>query len=237
MIYRDSYYYLPMSVDDCMDSCVRQSIIIMASPCDPLEKIRIRRYEKDGYGYRHPELPHANNKWNFTSDQLAMLIAGLHAIGDVKAIRRLFWKHFFRLGFCQNFQRDVKGTYKFPWPHKMKGGDPKDNGKWRMFDFADLLSPSRWGMMVIGGELKWLYWTLPLCLWVHYKNINFTARSTHDEMNQLIAECSLYNSFDEFIERVTDWKSRSKHYWSVRGEAEYHYMIEKYVAEYLRVWG
>jgi hypothetical protein len=243
MIHLDEHD-LPTSIDDGMDSCVRQAIITM---CNSHFKnwALMCEYERNGYGVRHPHESPANNRWNFTGDQLAMLIAGLHAAGDVKAIRRLFWRHVKRLGFCQNFERDVTGSTKYLWPHTFYK-DSKPNPTtvlWpaklqplpgvviesKKLDFADLCSPSRFGMMIVGGRIWWLYWALPLCRGVNRLNICATARSTHDEMNQLIAECSVLGTIETFKRIIPAWHKRSEHYWSVRNEIEYHDMLVQWM--------
>ena len=86
MIHLDEHD-LPVSRDDAMDSCVRESIMTLAG----VVSFKIRLYEKDGLGVRHPYEVPANNPLNFTNDQSIMLVAALHAAGNVAAIRRMFW--------------------------------------------------------------------------------------------------------------------------------------------------
>lgn len=213
-------YQLPASRDDVMDSCVRISIISLQGGHDE----QVNLYEKDGYVYRHPYTAHANNKWNCTPDQIKMW---LMATKDVKAVRRVFWRHVQRLGFSQDFQRDAVGTWKYPWPHKMTGGDPVDEGKWRMFDFATPTLPAQWGMMIIKGRFILLYPLLIFCILFHFFGLLLTNITKPFEVNQLFAESVVYKTIWFF--NHLKWVPISYEYWGVRDEPEYHTIILKTV--------
>lgn len=239
MIYKDSKGYPVSRTDESLgcvgdggDSCVRASLIKITSPTDG--HFSMAEYVKGGLGVRHPDETPWNNPWNFTKDQLLCLIAALYKIGRHDLIRKIFYAHFIRLFFCQNFQRDAKGTWKYPWPHKMQGGDPKDNGKWRIFDFADpIWAPDHLWHMIKGGRIYPLYFVallgIPL-LWFRLY-LNTVMSQKKNELNQIFCQSVVAGEWAEkLFLKTKDLIPSLIRYWDVdRGEGEYVKMITNYL--------
>lgn len=177
---------------DGMDSANRagvSGVFNVRRKREPLEA-----YEKDGLCVRHPEseVLGANNPWNFTRDQLSTYVAGLWKQGQYKTVRRIFWAHFKRGFFCQNFERDKPGSKKYLWPHVFfKDSNPDATTVLKKFnirswsfswhipipdmpendpliieqrnlDFADPLMPNDIWHLVLCGRMWYFYPLAPL---------------------------------------------------------------------------
>ena len=240
MIYWDDHQ-CPVTRDgDGMDSAVRIGLLGVTANLAP--EAGITRYvDSWGLCVRHPYQYPATNKWNFTKDQLKPLVAGLSAMGHYKEVRKIFWAHVFRFGYWQNNQRDIRGTWKFPWPHSAQDltrdtpndsrfyikGDPE----LRLFDFADPVLLNDWWFLIRGGRMWWFYWLaiggIPFyifTLWIH-------GKSTHNEENQAFSEaCVLGDWALKLYKKLNPrWRNRSQLYWLTRGELEYHKLIEAHM--------
>lgn len=218
MIFFDSHGYPCDQTGDGGDSAVRASILKM---CKSNFDFKLSEYEiKPGYFVRHPLAVPWNNFRNLTRDQLMMLIAGLYAEKNYSAIKRIFYARMRGFFFSQSWQRDYVGTWKKPWPHIMRGGDPKDEGKICWFNFADPLFFNHIGALILGGKVYWAYPFLliayPTHLFFLFLNIFFGY-----EQNQMLAECYIYKT------RPLNWVKRSAKYWHSKNELEYHEMLRR----------
>lgn len=225
MVFTDADGFPINSTKDGMDSSMRMGIMILTGmnyACVP------RAYEiSPGLLTRHPKHFPSNNPYNFTRDQLLPLIAGFNYLGNNRIIGRVLFKTLKRGCFAQNFERDIPGTRKYPWPHYFTNDRGVQEFSWG--DFADPIFPSAIGAMILGSKAWSFYWMLPVCYLFHILSI--LGSISHGEVNQIISECSFYGkwSFKLFAKVNPDWKKRNHEYWYNRNEGEYADSIEKYV--------
>ena len=218
MLYRNRGY-LSDSTLDLMDSSMRAGIKTVFSN----EPEFVDNYETNGILRRGPNQYPASNPLNFTRDQLVPLIAAYHKVGNYMAARRVFYSHARRLFFCQNFERDIEGSTKYPWPHKIKVGDPKDIGTWRAFDFADPLLPHHILMLAIAGRVYWAYAVAPIAFVFLLLSILFGRHDIEDEQNQMQCMLKVYGDFWINLYKFfnPNWVRQTEQYWYRRGEFEY----------------
>lgn len=171
-----------------------------------------------GWATRHPTQEPWNNPLNFTRDQLIPLVAGLNSIGRHDLIRKLALWHILRLGFCQDFQSNAPGTWKYPWP---TAAGPAN--------FADPTLPNDWWTMIKGGKLYPLYILFPICLM--FALLATYLASEHQEQNQMIAELSFYPKWltKLYVKWNPEWDTNNFAYWQSRNEGEYSTAIETFV--------
>lgn len=218
MIYRHRGY-LSDSTYDLMDSAMRAGIKTVFSN----EPEYVENYEDNGILVRGPNQYPASNSRNFTRDQLIPLVAAFHFTGNHAIARRVFYSHMRRAFFCQNFERDIEGSTKYPWPHKITVGDPKDVGTWRAFDFADPLMPHHIFMLAIAGRVYWAYAIMPIAFIFLALSILFVSRDIDEEQNQMLCLLKVYGepwiSFYKIMNPT--WAEQTDRYWYKRGEFEY----------------
>jgi len=224
MIYFDDYGYPVDQTGDGGDSAVRASILVL---CKAKYDVKILNYNQAAFGMpghfvRHPMQIPWNNPRNFSRDQTMMIIAAFHSLGQYEALRHFFRESWKRLFFCQNFDRDHVGTNKYPFPHVV-------DGKWRLFDFADIMLPNHIGSVILAGKIKSAYWFLPVSYLFHLLFLILHALGNHHEENQAIAECYLHNTLWLYKKIKPSWKETSVAYWGKRKELEYHIMLEEFV--------
>lgn len=235
MIYKDISNYPLSNTIDGGDSCVRASLIKICKHKER-ENFVLKDYLKNGLGVRHPSDTPWDNPLNFTRDQLLPLVAALYGLGYYKEVRSLFWSHMRRCFFGQNFQRDFKGTWKFPWPHKVrdfqKTGSVVTFGKssWRMFDFADpIWWPDHLWHMIKGGRMYPLYFVgiigIPL-LWTKLY-LNTLMSQKNNELNQIFSQAVVAGEWAKNLFKETrDLEISLYRYWGTdRNEIEYAEMI------------
>ena len=254
MIYIDKLSYPVEQGGDGGDSSMRLGMLLL---CKYPVMCNVNNYEiEPGYLRRYPyagqacELPGLgkvqvtdqdrwNNKWNFSRDQLIALIAGLNSIGRHDIIRRVFYKHMFRLFLCQNFQHARVGTWKYPWPHKTgwlhkdpMTGEAKEEIV--AFSMADILLPQQIWCLIKGAKFYPLYpfYFIALPFYVLDLLIH-TYVTKHYEENQFIAQSSFYGKWALRLYRKLkkNWHIVNRQYWFSRNEVEYADMLEKYVRE------
>lgn len=123
--YYDDLGLIVTADGDGGDSAHLVALDIQATSLNPA---RAKLFLIDGKVVRHPrpaipngwgitKVPPWDNPSNGTRDQMSGIVGCLAAHGYKKECRKLFWDTLLRLGFAQNFERDAKGTTKFPWPH------------------------------------------------------------------------------------------------------------------------
>jgi hypothetical protein len=178
----------------------------------------------NGICVRHPIQSPWNNPKNFSRDQLIPLIYGLSKDKSKrKIIKSILWATAKRLFFCQNTERDYPGTIKYPWPHKMAGGDVKDNGKWRMFDFADPIAPDTILHMIICGRIYWLYPFYLIGLpWFILTLVAHCKLYGGDDEGQMISLCAAHGKWALRLYRKwrIDYRDRLWQYWTVRRDQQ-----------------
>lgn len=149
MIYRDNLGLVVDSTGDGGDSCNFTSGYKLISGEPALLSIAL--LWNDGNPVRHPTQVPWNNPKNFTRDQATPLFS----IANPRVTRTFFWKTIARFGFLPNSERDVVGSTKYPWPHRIR-----DYGTgtmmWRMFDFADFGGPAFLGFLAIQGSVRFM---------------------------------------------------------------------------------
>ena len=200
------------------DSAVRSGLL------ETFSKARFPEYtDLSGLLVRHPKQTPWNNSRNFSRDQLIVKMSGLWASGSRSLARRIFWSHLRRLFLCQNIERDHPGSRKFPWPHQIRIGDAKDVGRWRLFDYRDVLMPDQVWHLMRCARLRWGNGFAVLGIPVLFLSILIHSRSGHKEHNQLICQCYVAGPWALKIFRnlVPKWKDDLRSYWGARDEIEY----------------
>jgi hypothetical protein len=208
VIYKDGAGFPVDQTGDGGDSNVRNCVLHLADRS--LANPRWFYIDKDFNPCRHPTDEPWNNPKNFSRDQLTMLIA----------VSTFENKEFFRAAlkrcfFAPNFERDWPGSTKYPWPHKV-------DGKWRWFDFADVLLPNHIGMMIVAGKIWPMYWFVPISYFFHILGMVLHKYSNHHEENQMLAECYVYGTLKFYTWLNPRWNEVSEKYWASRNEREYH---------------
>lgn len=219
VIIRDSHG-LPVDITmDGGDSAVRAGMLaLFANYFDHIDE-----YEHKGLTCRHPVQDPWCNEWNQSRDQTIPLVAGLAVAGNREACRRIFWAHAKRGFFSQNTERDWPGTTKYPWPHKMQGGDPKDNGKWRLFDFADPLFPDHIWHLILCARITWLYPFAVIGIPWMIVSMALHGLRAGREHNQIIAMCMIQGpwALRLFKALTPSWEADVRTYWDSRHEGRY----------------
>jgi hypothetical protein len=235
MILKDGKGLILDNTGDGGDSCNRTALYeIFLSQEKSLLKYFV---DKEGNCVRHPVFIPWNNKNNFTKDQLKPLIAALYLSKQYDLVFIVFLAHIQRFFFCQNFERDYEGTKKYPWPHIMKGGDPKDNGKLRMFDFADPLLPNDIWMFIICCRsyvlMPFIVAGIPAFIFNLFLFCKFNKGN--DEC-QTIVECMVNGKWAVLLYKRwrPDWKFKLKEYWEInRDQSEFSNAIIKKLESYV----
>jgi hypothetical protein len=148
---------------------------------------------------RHP-LHYPND--SFTRDQLLPTIAGIHASGDLKLARRVFWSHAKRGFFCQNYMEQFPDKHGFRRNKGFFGRDP--------------LSPSHIGHLILCAELYWLYpfvflFGLP---WLICETVYHAKCTPRGEPNQLISMLKTYDLVWLWVYLHPNWRTCIRDYWS-----------------------
>jgi hypothetical protein len=167
MIYTDQNGYPVDQTYDGGDSAVRNSILWA---CGNHKRKGLWTYLNEGFPVRYPVVPPHNNPKNMTRDNLLMLMAAealMRASPYAFYCKMILYRLLKRLCFCFNSERDYPGTTKYPWPHKMTGGDLKDEGKWRMFDAPDFMFPNHMWVVMCAARVSWRWAFYPICLAFH----------------------------------------------------------------------
>lgn len=215
MIKRDKYNILVDSTGDGGDSANRSGL---ARLCGSLEELH--EFEVDGLCMRHPFQKPWDNFRNFSRDQLLPLIAGFHEDDELEgylASKRIFWSHVRRLLFCQNFQRDIPGSWKYPWPNTFI--NDKGESEKVLFDFADPLLPDHIWHLILCARIYWLYGFgiigIPWLCGALYLHCRFDK--SNDE-GQIISQCIIAGPWfvKKYKQWKPDWKDSLNQYWNIR---------------------
>lgn len=251
MIFRDDHGYLSAESKDSGDSAVRAGLwSIFTKEADNIEF-----YVRSGWGVRHPLQIPWNNPRNFTKDQLKMLVAGLFAVNRQDLARAIYdnlkgsWfcpnverDHVgsVKLKYPHSFYKDSKRTEqgytgvdvttvrmkwswrKFRFVPDYSKLDERQEIESKMFDGPDLLFPNDWEFLKVAAGLKQ---PSGVGLWFHRLALKIHARSSHNEENQMFAECFVMGTLKEYVQINPRWRERSLKYWSDRNEVEYHTML------------
>lgn len=251
MIFFDESGFPVDQSGDNMDSLVRASIL-KADSANKWNSFNFFAYIiRKGFFVRHPKKFPAVNESNCSRDQITMGIFALDRLKLHADAKEVFKAHLKRFFFSQNTERDWPSSKKMLRPHWFfKDSNPSSltfpvRWNWkklkfdfpekmpsierRYFDCADFLLPHQWGMMIIAGRVRAAYWLLPLCYIFHLGSLAFTRFSKHHEMNQIIAESSIYRTLWLFRRVVPKWSQVSRDYWHKRNELEYHLLLEQLV--------
>lgn len=218
MLYLDQFKLPVDQTADGGDSAVRAGLLCTFKYN---HNVDLFKYTQRGYCFRHPNQYPWSNKNNFSRDQLIPLSAGLWKQGFKYSLRDVFLEHLKRGFFCQNIERDVSGSTKYPWPHSFV--NDKGEKETRLFDFADILLPDHILHLILCAKLYPLYifgligypW-LVLSILIH-------SQSSHKEHNQIICQCKVAGKpFIKLFKYVTpNWKEDLREYWGSRNEMEY----------------
>lgn len=111
MILRTSAgYILDNSSGDLMDCAMRTGVMALSGSKQDQELLKSFEISP-GILVRCPEKRWAEtNPNNFTRDQLVPFMAGCYEAKEIELARRVFYRHLFRFGFCQNTERDYPGS-------------------------------------------------------------------------------------------------------------------------------
>ena len=212
MISRDADGFILDNSLDGGDSANRAGILALCGSPEVLS-----RYVKDGVCVRHPTQHPWDNPKNFTRDQLTPLVAGLWAQGQHAEVRKILWRHILRLGFAQNFERDIPGSTKYPWPHSFIN----DKGQYekRNFDFADPLGPSDFWHLILCARAWYFYWLAPLgYAWLLVSLVIYCLCNNGDDEGQVICQCAVAGKpFKKlYLKLRKNAAAKLYQYWSVR---------------------
>lgn len=211
---RDEYGIILDETGDGGDSANREGLYaLFSNERNPLDVFEVL----PGWITRHPKQVPWDNPKNFSRDQLIPYVAGCYKQGQSDIVRRVFWAHAKRFFFCQNFERDIKGSTKYPWPHNFIN----DHGyaETKAFDFADILLPNDIGHLILCGRLWYFYWFLPLSYL--FLALTVVTHCRFDESNdegQILSECVIAGSFFVFLYKKLkpDWMLALANYWVIR---------------------
>lgn len=231
MIYRSAADLLCAQSGDQGDSAVRSAMAeITGMSYEPLHL-----YEapfKSGMLRRSPAQEPWNNVKNFSRDQMLPLVAAMSKRCMYSTIQRFFYKRMKSLFFMQNTERDVPGSTKYPWPHKVKSlGDKEETT--RLFDYADPLLPQHIWHIIMAGRI---YWAYPFAIigipcYLLDLAVHSLSNSKYEE-NQHIAMAYVSGDWAMklFKKWNKNWETVSERYWSDRNEIEYHEACKKLIA-------
>lgn len=183
----------------------------------PITCIDLLKFEKNGICVRHPNQTPWNNPKNFSRDQLIPLMSGLSEKHQYETARRIFWAHARRFFFCQNFERDVPGSTKYPWPHTFV--NDKGEKETRLFDFADPLFPGDIWHMIKCARIYWLYWFAILGLpWFMIELKTFCRWNPGDDEGQMTCKCKKQGEWALrlYAKWRDNWDRKLWDYWKVR---------------------
>jgi hypothetical protein len=229
MIYFDDFGFPCDQTGDVGDSAVRAGLLKLCASGEKWQYSLLDYEIRDGKLCRHPHMLPWCNYRNMSRDNTMPIIAGFNKLKLHDAPKRVFFTLLKRGFIGTNIERDWPGTRKKPWPHIMRGGDPKDNGKWRLFDFPDLFwSPGVIGALILAGRVKAFYPILPICYAWHLLSIIWT-RFSKKEINQMIAECSIYGTLKALRLVNPGWESVSAKYWQSRNEHKMHELLKQLI--------
>lgn len=198
------------STGDGGDSANRTGLLGLFDKAQPFEKFEV----KPGLLVRHPTQSPWTNPWNFSRDQLVPFVAGAWKCGKQDLVKRVFWVHARRLFFCQNFERDVPGSTKYPWPHTFV--NDKGEKETRSFDFADPLLPDAIWHLILCAELRWLYWFgLMGYPWLFLSLVIYCRFNTSNDDGQIISQCVRAGRFFVWLYKnmKPNWQAGLTEYW------------------------
>lgn len=166
--------------------------------------IGMHKFLHHGQGIRHPKQFPWTNPNNFSRDQLMPLVAGLYVENKHLEIKKLFFTHMKRLFFCQNIDRDIPGSSKKPYPHKV-------NNKWRIFDYRDPLMPHHIYALASAAKINlWpLYPLAIITLVIEILSFRFTKNA---DQGALIATCYIMKELKLFKKLNPKWNEKLKAY-------------------------
>lgn len=229
MIYRSDAGFLADHSLDEGDGAMRAGIAeITGMSSEPLHL-----YEapfKTGLFRRSPiDFPWTSTG-NFTRDQMLPLVAAMGKRGMYSTIRRFFWQRAKQLFFMQNFERDVPGSTKYPWPHKVKPyseSNPNQPEVTRSFDFADPLLPHHIWHIIKAGKMYEFYWFAIIALPFFFLDMMVHGMSkSKDEENQMFSMAYVQGKWAlKLYKKYWFNEEVSKRYWGSRNEIEYHEAI------------
>lgn len=181
---------------DWQDSCRLAGLMTLTKHQSAPEMKYYTRESSEGLmGIRCPGEPPADNPYNFSRDQLVLLVAGLYTQGNIELTKQLYIKAKERGYRAQNIEHDYPGTTK-KWP-----------------DGPDILSPSVMNHLRLCAGLPGFaigYGFLVLDILI---NAAFTPMR---EPNQLIAMCVVAGpKYVRLYKKTTSkWREALRDYWS-----------------------
>ena len=210
MIFKNEYPRENGSTD-FMDSARLSGLLCVFHP-SPLNWFLTDYVSHDGICLRCPEGSAAEtNPNNFSRDQMIPLISGLYAKEYTDRIWSIFYAHAKRAFFCQNIDRDLPGSTKYPWPHSYI--DDRGEKVFKVFDYRDLLLPHDIAMLIVAARIYWLYIFIPIG-WVSLLlALAFNYFSKDAEQNQIICICKVLGFVRLYKWMTPDWKERTHKYW------------------------
>lgn len=194
------------------DSANRAGLWALLGHAQPLDL-----FEQKGFLVRHPFQEPWNHPGNFTRDQLLPYVAGLWRQGEIKAARRVFWRHLRRGFFAQNLDRDQPGTRKKPWPHRYR--DDRDERAFSWFDFADPLMPDHIFHLILCARL-WPFYIFGIFgyPWLLINIFGHGLFSRSDDEGQILSQCLRagrpFVAFYRFVK--PDYRESLRRYWDER---------------------
>lgn len=228
-IFRDAQGYIVDSTGDGGDSAEREG---MWQLCNGGGTNILAYVDLKSRGTRHPYQVPWNNPLNFSRDQIIAIFAGFYHFGEFPTPKELFYRQLKGFGFAQNWQRDVVGSWKYPWPSKIP--DPQALGnpnatKWVWFDCADIYSPADWWHMAKCAKSLLQYplaivgapW-LVLELFAHSHLSDPMAEDNQTIAKSIVAGKWAVKLFKWF---KPNWQASLQAYWDSRQMPEFYAMI------------
>lgn len=186
---------------------------------------------KSGACVRHPAKVPWNNPKNFSRDQLIPTVTGLYFQKEYGLIRKIFLKHMFRFFFCQNFERDVIGSTKYPWPHTfINDAGIKET---RYFDFADPLNIDDIWLMIYCGRIYPLWILAPIgYLWFAISLVLFCKFDKKQDEGQILCKCKVFGdlAIKYYRKYRANWAMKLFTYWEKdRDQGEIYVLLSSYI--------
>lgn len=170
----------------------------------------------NGLLVRHPIQKINKNPNNFSRDQLIPLVAGMHAGGFHRQVRKVFWSRLKNKFFCQN-------THFHPSQKKKEFPDG-----------PDILLPNVIWHVILCGRMWYLYWLAPIGYLFQILDIIWHVLfASNKEQNQIFCMLSISGLLPIYLAMHPDFHKSMNEYWGGwRDQREIAIAIIEYCRKY-----